>query len=53
MEKEQYEKCKKELKLPNVKYTKGTVKKTIVGEDGKSYEIEQVIELPVFGKEAK
>lgn len=53
MDKEQYEKLKKDLILPEIKMTKGVVRKTIIGDDGKRYEIEEVIELPVFEEEKK
>ena len=53
MDKEQYEKLKKDLILPEIKMTKGVVRKTIIGDDGKRYEIKEVIELPVFEEEKK
>lgn len=51
MNKDQYEDLKKDLILPNIKMTKGVVKKIIRGEDGKSYEVEEVIELPIIEQE--
>ena len=48
------EECTKilnELKLTNMKTTKGILKETIIGDDGKKYEIEREIELPYFEEE--
>lgn len=48
MDKEEYEKLKKELKLPKVEMTKGVVRKTRIDKTGKTYEVEETIELPVI-----
>ena len=53
MDRDQYEKIKKELILPEMKMTKGVVRKTIIGDDGLYYETEEVIELPIYEEEKK
>ena len=49
----QYKKLEKDIIIPKMKMVKGVVRKTIIGDDGKRYEIEEVIELPVFEEEKK
>ena len=53
MDKDQYKELEKDIIIPKMKMVKGVVRKTIIGDDGKRYEIEEVIELPVFEEEKK
>ena len=39
------------LKLPTVKMTRGVIRKTLFDENGMTYEVEEVIELPKIGRE--
>ena len=41
------------VELPEVELCEGTLRKIIRGEDGKTYEIEEKIELPIVKSEEK
>ena len=51
MDKDLYEKLKKDFVFPEMKTTKGIMKEYVIGNDGKMYEIEREIELPIFEEE--
>ena len=51
MDKDLYEKLKKDFIFPEMKMTKGIMKEYVIGDDGKMYEIEREIELPIFEEE--
>ena len=40
-----------EVRLPEIKMTRAKIRKTLVGEDGLTYEVEEEIEVPVAEKE--
>lgn len=41
------------VELPEVEIGEATLRKTIVGDNGKTYEIEEKIELPIINSEEK
>ena len=41
------------VELPEVEIGEATLRKTIIGEDGKTYEIEEKIELPIINSEER
>ena len=41
------------VELPAVEIGEATLRKTIIGEDGKAYETEEKIELPIIKSEEK
>ena len=36
------------IKLPEIEVSKATIRETVVGKDGKTYEVEKEIELPII-----
>lgn len=36
------------IELPEIEVSKATIRKTVVGKDGKTYEVEKEIELPII-----
>lgn len=36
------------IELPEIEVSKATIRETVVGKDGKTYEVEKKIELPII-----
>lgn len=53
MDQEQPVKKKKEMVIPELKFKKALVRKTLIGKDGMTYEVEEYIDVPIFEKEEK
>lgn len=43
----------KKIILPELKTQKATIRKTKIGEDGKLYEVTEVIEVPIISRKNK
>ncbi len=41
---------KKTMKLPDIEMGKAVIRKTLIGENGMSYEVEEEIDVPIFNK---
>ena len=42
--------AKKTMKLPNIDMGKAVIRKTLINENGMSYEVEEEIDVPIFNK---